>query len=410
MSGILLPPRACLLHIGLPKTGTTALQQAAAKTRETLLRHGVRYPGKAVSHRLEIAALMGRDTVWTARGPVFPTRRAWAALLAEIQADSDRRVLVSHESAATCTDEQAARFRDEIGPRLQVVVTVRNYAELLHSRWQQYVKSGLAHSFEDWLSAVLADPPRCDVTPGFHDNSDAGVVVDRWCRVVGAERLTVVVSDKSRPRGLADAFGELLDVPSELLNLGHGSRATNRSLSAAEAELVRELNAIVQKDPRLWSRHQDLVRSGVITRLQSARVPRADEHVMRLPAWAWPIAQQSGRRHADQIAASGCRIVGDLSLLHAPVPTAPQIASPEHVPLDAALEALVGMMRAGVRPPPRGAIGRPRGPDGDATRWGKRLGRALPAHRLPPTLRRKVHFVRRARRGLLKWSGPTRGA
>lgn len=397
---IALPPRACLLHIGLPKTGTTALQQAAAQNRDALLSHGVRYPGQAASHRLEIAALMGRDTVWTARGPVFPGRRLWTTLLEEIQADPARRVLVSHESAASCTDEQAARFRAEIGERLHVVVTVRNYAELLSSRWQQYVKSGLAHSFEDWLSAVLADPPHQDVTPNFHDNSDAGLIVDRWCRLVGAERVTVVVTDKARPRGMAEAFGELLDVPAELLTLRRGSRAANRSLSAAEAELVRELNTVVGNDPRLWSRHQDLVRSGVISRLQSARVPRADEPGMRLPTWAGPIAERTGRRHADQIAASGCRIAGDLSALSAPVPTVEQLPGPDHIPLDAAVEALVGMMRAGVKPPPRGAVGRPRSSDQPVGRWGRRLGRVYPAHRLPPSLRRKVHFVRRARRGL----------
>lgn len=354
-----LPRRARVLHIGLPKTGTTALQQAAANNRESLLRHGVRYPGSAVSHRFEIAAAMGRKTVRTARGPVVPDRESWTALLDEIEADADRRVLVSHEYASACTDEQAARFHDELGFRLHVVVTVRNYAELLSSRWQQYVKSGLALHFEQWLAAVLAEPPVRDVTARFHDNSDQGAIVDRWCRVVGPDRLTVIVTDKTRPRLLADSFGTLLGVPSALLQLAHHSRATNRSLSGSEAELVRELNAVVRKDPRLWARHPDLVRAGVISRLQSARAPRPGEHRLRLPEWAAPRAQQRGQRHAEQIAATGCRVVGDLSLLHAPVPTATRYATPEHIPLDAAIEALVGMMHAGVRSSPRrSAIGR----------------------------------------------------
>ena len=34
----------CILHIGLPKTGTTSLQAALSENRESLLRHGVVYP------------------------------------------------------------------------------------------------------------------------------------------------------------------------------------------------------------------------------------------------------------------------------------------------------------------------------------------------------------------------------
>lgn len=402
VTGDVLPPRARLLHIGVPKTGTTALQQAAANNRESLLRHGVRYPGNAVSHRFEVAALMGRDTLWTARGPMFPERNAWRKLRAEIDADPQRRALVSHEYASASTDQQAALFREELGPDLHVVVTVRNYAELLGSRWQQYIKSGLVLSFTDWLAGVLAEPPHPDVTAGFHDNSDQGAIVERWCRVVGAERLTVVVSDKSRPHALANAFGGLLGVPADLMQLSQHSRATNRSLSRSEAELIRELNAAVRRDPLLWSRHQDLIRSGVIRRLQSTRTLRTDEQSLRLPAWAAPSAQREGQRHADQIAATGCRVIGELSLLHGPVPTVGDDAAPEHVPLDAALEALVGMMQAGVRASPRGAAGRPGGEGPRATRLGTVLGRVLPTDRMPPALRRKVHLVRRARRGWTK--------
>lgn len=398
--GEVLPARARLLHIGLPKTGTTALQQAAANNRQALLRHGVRYPGSAVSHRRELAALMGRDTIWTAQGPVFPTRRAWKSLLAEIENDEQRRVLVSHESASACNDEQAARFRDELGPRLHVVATVRNFAEMLSSRWQQYVKSGLALSFAEWLKAVLADRPDADVTPGFRSTSDQGAIVERWCRVVGPQRVTVLVTDRSHPRLLADAVGGLLGVPAELLQVDPTSRSTNRSLSAAEAELIRGLNSVVRRDPRLWSRHQDLVRSGVVARLQSARTPGAGEPVLQLPTWAAARAGEHGRRHADQIAATGCRVIGDLSRLHAAVPMVTDLAAPQHVPLDVALEALLGMMRASARGAPRGAVGRPLGPDPYATRWGARLGQILPAHRMPPTLRRHVQFIRRARRSL----------
>ena len=46
-----LPPRTRLFHIGIPKSGTTSLQVAAAAKRSELLRQGVLYPGVKVNQR-----------------------------------------------------------------------------------------------------------------------------------------------------------------------------------------------------------------------------------------------------------------------------------------------------------------------------------------------------------------------
>jgi hypothetical protein len=57
---LLLSPRTRLFHIGPHKTGTTALQRAAAYRREQLLAHGVRYPGWMLNHRTAIPAFAGQ--------------------------------------------------------------------------------------------------------------------------------------------------------------------------------------------------------------------------------------------------------------------------------------------------------------------------------------------------------------
>ncbi|MCW2746978.1 MAG: hypothetical protein JWP10_120, partial [Nocardioidaceae bacterium] len=82
-----LPERARLLHIGLPKTGTTALQAAASASRPLLLDHGVRYPGKNYNHRFESSGLLGRrfGSVMLGGGKE-PQREQWDEMMAEIEA------------------------------------------------------------------------------------------------------------------------------------------------------------------------------------------------------------------------------------------------------------------------------------------------------------------------------------
>ena len=64
-----LPEDAVLLHIGVHKTGTTAIQAALADAREELASLGVRYPGKLqaqhraaqAGHRDHQADLLARE-------------------------------------------------------------------------------------------------------------------------------------------------------------------------------------------------------------------------------------------------------------------------------------------------------------------------------------------------------------
>lgn len=352
-----LPPRARLLHIGIPKTGTTALQQAAAAQREVLLSHGVRYPGQRGNHREPVAALMQRHLGWR-RGGSTPGRREWQALLAEIEADPDRRILLSHEFAAEADDATVRRFRDELGPRLHVVVTLRPLAALLPSAWQQHVKSGYRRPFDAWLRRVLADPPDLSTTPAFHRRNDQSAIVARWAAVVGPERVTVVVGDKARPRLLTDAFEDLLGLPRGLLHGAvEGGMRANRSLSAPEAELLRRVNAVIAGQEVDWRDYRALVRLGAVARLLERRTPAAGEARLSLPEWASARAAELGRAHAEAIGRAGVAVIGDLAALgegagpaDGPAQRPPAegggAPGPVQVPLDAAAELVAGMLSA----------------------------------------------------------------
>lgn len=380
-----LPAGARLLHIGLMKTGTTALQHAASAHRADLAEHGVCYPGQGVNHLYPVCALMGRRLGWSASGAAAPDLRWWRELMDEVRAAGDGRVLISHEFASECDDEQAARFVDELGPSTYVVITLRGFATLLGSSWQQYVKAGRRKAFHPWLREVLAEPPRSsNLARAFYRRHDQAAIVRRWLDVVGPERLIVVVADREQPSLLPDAFSDLLGLPRGFLR-DAGDVGENRSLSWPEAELLRQVNARVHEARIGWRPYEVLIRDGLIARTLRTRRPSARESPMLLPAWAEGPALRRAARYHDAVLASGCRIIGDPQRLLDRPPVG-ELPRPDVVPIDAATEATAGLLSA--------ALGR--GAQFDVT-----------DRPLPPELQRLLRFQRGRRWVELNEANPT---
>jgi hypothetical protein len=349
---VLLPERARLFHIGPPKTATTAVQAAAAARRKSLLEHGVCYPGRARSHRSAVAAFIGRPMSWVAtsadRAPA-PDRRYWDELVGEIEADRTRRVLVGHEYAAGADDATARRFVEALGPRTHVVVTLRSYGAMLPSIWQEHNKAGNHEPFDDWLTRVLARPRTPKMVERVHVRHDQGALVRRWADAVGPANLTVVVVDPADRRGVLGAFEAMLGLPDGLLGAPDGSRS-NRSLSVPEAELLRRLNTVLRTHGIGWPDYERLVVEGAAARLLADRSPAEGEARLRLPPEAADRADEEARRHVEEIAASGVRVIGDLALLATPAArrTGPHEdhRAVEEIPVDAAVAALGGIVSA----------------------------------------------------------------
>lgn len=345
-----LPPRARLLHIGLPKTGTTALQSTAQTRREALLELGVRYPGGGLNHREAVSSLMKRRWGWIGPGAAVPPMRHWDRLIGEIEGDTTNRVWISHEFASESDDEAAARFVEELGERIHVVITIRPFGAMLTSSWQQYLKGGTSHTLEYWLRSVLAEPPKRTVTPSFHRRNDQSGVVRRWAAAAGQDRVTVVVVDKAAPTRLTDAFESMLDLPPGFLVDGSlGGLQGNRAFSKEEAELMRQVNLAVKGQPVDWQEYERLLRDGGIARLLESRTPGPDEHRLELPRWAADRATEHGQRYAAEVAATGVRVIGDLDALAVPAEgTDEPYQAPTHVGLDVATAMVVGTISAGL--------------------------------------------------------------
>ena len=128
-------------------------------------------------------------------------------------------------------------------------------------------------------------------------------------------------------------------------------RASNRSLTVAEAELVRRLNEEFSR--RAWPHrsYARFMRYGAVEHMKDARQPSPDEPRIATPAWALARAAEISAEMARNIELLGVNIVGDISSLG----TMPdEVADPGAddrpaltVPVEAAARATLGAFIAG---------------------------------------------------------------
>jgi hypothetical protein len=343
-----VPAGARLLHIGLPKTGSTALQYAASRLKKRLRKEGVIYPGRGENHHKATSWLAGLKVGYLA--DPAPQEQWWLNLKKELDQHEARRGLVSFEMICTTNLDGARRTVDALGDggRVPVHVTLvlRNFGTFVPSYWQESLKRGNTESLDTYLRRVLKDPATVEASGAFHRRDGYGLL-ERWSAAVGPENITVIVLEKDRPTRLLDTFESLLDLPAGILHseppVGTGA---NRSMSAAEAALVHRLNQqVIGEWQALPREHRNLVHNGVVNRLLSSREPAESEGRLRIPEWAAQSCVEAGRLLADSVRSTGVRVVGDLAELERPVPTADDraLADPDVVPFDFAVQALLGM-------------------------------------------------------------------
>jgi len=336
-----LPEGAVLVHVGFHKTGTTALQSAFASTRPELLEAGVLYPGDLRSHHRAAMAVTERTWGWGERGGRKHRPKYWEELVAAAAGHQDR-VVISSEALALAQEDAIDRMIAELGPdRVHVVGTLRPFARLLSSSWQQYLKYGLAMPYVPWLENVFANPPECPPSPNFWRRNDHLGVFTRWAERLGPERVSLVVLDAGDRGYLYRTFETLVGLPDGLLVPDPEVGASNRSMTSAEAEMLRLVNQRGARDWD-WALYQAGVRRGAVMRMVESRSPGREEPGIITPQWAVEAAQEFGRRTAEGIEALGIRVYGDLSELGAPMPAGVPPTEMPLLPADAAAEAVLG--------------------------------------------------------------------
>jgi len=331
------------LHIGLPKTGTSYLQDRLWKSRDQLSASGVLVPGaKRSAQNLAAWDLMGRRPRGADR-PQVPG--SWDALVKEVRDWSGSHAVISEEFLAFARAGQVRRAVQAFAPaQVHVVVTLRDLARVLVAAWQQQLAKGQHWTWEEY-AAVVRDPESGPASAGvaFWLRQDAVRVLDTWQVAVPPERIHLVtVPQPGAPRELLlQRFAAATRLDPAWMAVESPGRG-NVSVGTAEAEVLRRLNLAL--DDRLNERqYTRVVAYGVRPVLQD----RSSSPGMRLPEEqsAWVTARATAMVTA--LRRRGHHVVGDLDDL---LPVADEAAGrrPDEVDPAELADAAVAALAAAV--------------------------------------------------------------
>ncbi len=239
--GAALSTRRLVLHVGLSKSGTTALQGVLAESRAELAAHGLAVP---LGTRPAVERALLRPLGWQP-GSGFVGPRATdplARLRRRLRAVTRPHAVISGEDLAELDEPRArsvvALARSE-GFQVEVVVTARAWTSQLPSEYQQFLKHRLTDTFPDFLHAVRDGEGF--YARHFRLRQDLADVCARWSAGLPTDHLHLVVL----PRRGGDRdfifreFADILGVPGSVLPPDH--------LSWVGAESTRQVQAVAQQ-------------------------------------------------------------------------------------------------------------------------------------------------------------------
>ncbi|TKW68106.1 MAG: hypothetical protein DI616_03075 [Paracoccus denitrificans] len=224
------------LHIGLPKTGTTALQAFCAGNGKLLASHGLAYYAsrgdscgsivRAISKRAPIGPLRGDFTDWLSR-------------------QEGRDVIVSAEGFAACNPEHVfSVFAEGRWDGVDVIGYLRPQEAFLEGWYKQLVKWGNKCSLDEFLRPHAEFWGMGDYRPALRAWTD-------WCAANGHRRQFRVFDPRQLKGGdiCSDVFHAIgrpdLPVASVQRNLSPSAQLTGLYLRLPPVERLQQINRVM---------------------------------------------------------------------------------------------------------------------------------------------------------------------
>lgn len=332
-----------VLHVGVPKSGTSFLQATLRANADRLERAGVHVPTE--QHRgLFHAALelTGNHPGWGV--PDSRVRGSWQRLCRQAR-QYDGTTVLSNElfSNVDAADVPSALEHLE-GLDVHLVVTARDLARQLPAEWQEGVKHGRSLRYDRFLERVT-DPERCHPhARKFWRHQDVADLLERWGAHLPADQVHLVtVPQPGAPRDLLwRRFCEVLDVDPDVAALPESG--SNVSLGVVAVDVLRRVNSRLDRSgdrpPGLRRTVKQVLVNGALRADVSPRVSTPDQLLPRLEE----ITDDWVRRVRE----SGYQVVGDLDDL-TPRPAPREDPAKPRVPVrasrDLALDAVAVLTR-----------------------------------------------------------------
>lgn len=360
-------------HIGVPKSGTTYIQQTLYRNRAALRAAGLLYPGTSDSHFMAYQDLrgwqIGKQTDGSPAGE-------WLRLVRNVERWRGP-VIIDHELFCGANRATVDRALSDLSfADVHIVLTARDLARQLPAVWQTRIRTGAGGSFADFLAAVRSGPPGRGTARPFWDNQAVPEILARWGCDLPADRIHLVTVP---PRGgdtdlLWRRFAGAVGIdPAECPGAPPG---INSSLGATEVAIIRRINEARTEEELPWPIYARQIKNGY-ARALARRAGTGIELPEDVYRWAVDYSAEA----VEKLRQAEYHVVGDLADLvpqYRPTGADPDAVSAEDQ-LNAAVAGLIDFASAAgqkqVRgraekrstPPRRGrrarwAQGRPRNP------------------------------------------------
>jgi hypothetical protein len=236
-----------VLHIGLPKTGTTYLQRTFYAAFATSDAAPVDYPDTGFyNHQVALYEPLGGFLPWKARHALS---ERWQSLQGALGRPRAVPLLLSAEALSALSDEGVAAFGALLAARqvARLVITVRPLSSLLPSHWQQNMKQGGRGDLGAYAERMLGLIERGESPAQMFSYRHT---VHAWRRVYPQAPITVLAMDGSHAQNLI-AFARVCGLGAEhdALLLSSVPAAAEQNLSFSVDE-CRELLAINERIAR----------------------------------------------------------------------------------------------------------------------------------------------------------------